>query len=82
VDQNLTNEYNNANLLLLNHAYNHTPNALVLLLSTVVGDINNNEQRPAGRDGPEGGAPRPPNMVAIVVVVVVDDGSGGVGAND
>jgi hypothetical protein len=83
VDRNLTNEYNSADLLLLHHTYDHTQNAPMLPLSTAVGDIDNDERRPAGRDGPEwGGARRPPTMVAIVVVVVLDDGGGSVGADD
>ncbi len=59
-DQNLTNEYNSANLLLLHHAYDHTPNTLLPPRSTGVGNINTNEQGPAGRDGPEGGGRNSP----------------------
>ncbi len=55
VDRNLTNKYNSADLLLLHHAYDHTPNAPMLPPSTAVSDIDNDERRPAGQDGPEGG---------------------------
>ncbi len=61
MDRNLTNEYNGADLLLLHHAYDHTLNALVPPPSTAVGDIDNDERRPAGRDGPEGGGTTPPH---------------------
>jgi hypothetical protein len=60
LDQNLTNKYNGADLLLLHQAYDHTPNALVPPPWTAVGDIDNNEQGPAGQDGPEGGHDAPP----------------------
>jgi hypothetical protein len=40
---------------LLHPTYDHAPNALVPPPSTAVGDIDNDERRPAGRDGPEGG---------------------------
>jgi hypothetical protein len=83
VDRNLTSEYNGSDLLLLHHVYDHTPNAPMPPPSTTVGDIDNDERRPAGRDGPEGGeARRLPTAAAIVVVIVVDDGGGGVGADD
>ena len=83
-----------ARTFLLHHAYDHASNALVLPPLAAVGDIDNNEQhpagrynnkqRPAGRDGPEGGGARHPPTVAVIVVVVivVNDGGGGVGAND
>jgi hypothetical protein len=81
VDWNLTNEYNGANLLLLHHAYDHAPNALVPLLSTMVGDINDDERRPAGWDKQEGGGSCPPAMAAILLLVVVIDDDG-VGADN
>ncbi len=79
---------------LLHHAYNHASNALVPQPLAAVSNIDNNkrrpagryndEWRPAGRDGPEGGgAHHPPTAaVIIVVVVIVNDGGGGVGADD
>ncbi len=69
---------------LLYHAYYHAPNALRPPLSTAAGNINNNEGRPGGRDGPEGGGAQcPPTAMAIaVIIVVIDDGGGGVKAND
>ncbi len=68
---------------LLHPAYDNALNALVPPPSTAVSDINDNERRPAGRDGPEGGGMPHPHPVAIVVeVVVIDDGGGGVGAVD
>ncbi len=82
-----------ARTFLLHHAYDHAPNALVPPPSATVGDIDNDERcpaerynderRPAGRDGPEGGGARHlPTAAVIVVVVVVNDGGGGVGADD
>ncbi len=84
-----------ARTFLLHHAYDHAPNALVPPPSTAVGDIDNDERRPAGwcpsgwcpagrcpagRDGQEGGARRPPTAAAIVVVVVIVVNYGGGGA--
>jgi hypothetical protein len=67
----------------LYHTYYHAPNALVLPPSTVVGDIDNDERRLAGRDGLEGGGMTPPTLMAIlVIVIIVNVGSGSVGAND
>ncbi len=40
---------------LLHPAYNHALNALVPPPLTPVGNIADNERRPGGRDGPEGG---------------------------
>ncbi len=76
-----------ARTFLLHHAYYHAPNALVPPPSTAVGDIDNDERRPAGwcpagRDGPEGGARRPPTAAAIVVVVIIVVNYGGVGADN
>jgi hypothetical protein len=83
-----------ARTFLFHHAYDHASNALVPPPSAAVGDIHNDERRPAGRynderrpagrDGPEwGGARHPPTAaVIVVVVVVVNDGGGGVGADD
>jgi hypothetical protein len=52
LDQNLTNEYEIADLLLFHHAYDHALNALVLPLSTKVVDIYNvNKGHLAGWDG-------------------------------
>ncbi len=84
-----------ARTFLLHHAYGHAPNALVTPPSAAVDDIGNDERRPAGRynneqhpagqDGPEGGEARHPPPVAVivvVVVVVVNDGGGSMGADD
>ncbi len=46
---------------LLQPVYDHAPGALVPPLLTAVGNINDNELRPAGRDGPEGGSMMPPH---------------------
>ncbi len=68
---------------LLYPAYDHAPNALMPPPSTAVGNINDDEWRPAGRDGPEGGGMTLPTAAAIVVeVVIINDGGGGVGVVD
>jgi hypothetical protein len=71
-----------AQTFLLHNAYDHAPNALVPLLLTAVGDVDNNEQHPQGRDRLEGGGQCPPTAAAIVLVVIIDYGSGGMGADD
>jgi hypothetical protein len=70
-------------IFLFHHAYDHASNALVRPLSTAVGDIDNNEQRPADGTGRRGGGyDAPPLRKGNVVVVIIDDGSSSRGADN
>jgi hypothetical protein len=51
-----------ARTFLLHPACDHVPNALVPPPSIAVDDIDDDEQRPAGREGPEVGGMTPPHL--------------------
>jgi hypothetical protein len=75
-------KYKGADLLLLHRAYDHPPNALVLLPLTAVDNIAKSASG-VQWDRPEGGeGTTPPTVAGIIIVVIVSDNGGGVGAKN